>query len=173
MRSACFAGAVAVRTKHRLSEYQKSSVKRTPWVFNADAGDDVNDGSVLVRADAPPIQLPLRVHVRRMSRSTARRKGVQAVKKSPEEVCFLASWPLTAMNAVSAWRCSRCTMPPDRTEWSEPRHAMKRHSRDTLRNMTRENIKNARRMHSSPDPGRDRPPIIIIFIGKWSEQSRR
>ena len=91
MRSACFAGAVprkepvtpegavAARTKHRLSEYQKSSVKRTPWVFNADVGDDVNDGSVLVRADAPPIQLPLRVHVRRMSRSTARRKDVQAV----------------------------------------------------------------------------------------------
>ena len=47
-----------------------SSVKGAPWVFKANAGDDVNDGGTPKKADAPSpdpsIELPSSINVRRM-----------------------------------------------------------------------------------------------------------
>ena len=69
-------GAVAVRTVHRLSEDRKwdtefmSRVKSAPWDFQANAGDDINDGGIPERVDARPpdraIEIPPRINVRRM-----------------------------------------------------------------------------------------------------------
>ena len=65
-----------MRAVHRLSEDRKwdtefmSRVKGAPWDFKADAGHDINDGGIPERADArppdPPIDIPLRMNVRRM-----------------------------------------------------------------------------------------------------------
>ena len=68
-------GAVAARTIHRLSEGQKCDTEfmgrvNGAWDFKTEAGDDVNDGGILERADArppdPQIEIPPSINVMRM-----------------------------------------------------------------------------------------------------------